>query len=133
LQFGLASVDLAGLHHGLSQAQRSHGPDESKVVFLLLAKRCIQTYQAFKSLADRDFGLHYICITEAANIESVKKKFHHGFEVADAPWITYEVGQYFGNIMMKVNLKMGSINHSTALVRTRMLNTLVLEGTRPTL
>jgi eukaryotic translation initiation factor 2C len=125
----LQSTGVKELERGLQEVQSSPGNASCKLVFLLLAKKDIQTYQAFKALADRHFGIHSICITEAANIENVHPKVNRDNQVevpAGTPWIKYQIRQYFGNVMMKVNLKMGGINHSTAFVRQKMQKTLVL-------
>jgi hypothetical protein len=87
------------------------------VVFLVLRKKNTQTYHHFKDLTDRTFGIHSICLTEEPNFRYDKKQYKN---------VPFGQFQYFGNVMMKFNLKFGGINHSTAAVRSRTMNTLVL-------
>ncbi|CAO2651808.1 Nn.00g000910.m01.CDS01 [Neocucurbitaria sp. VM-36] len=70
----------------------------TKLVVLLLKKRSIATYSAFKDVADRISGLQSVCVTEEKN----RNKPPHDRGLL----------QYFANVMMKVNLKQGGRNHT---------------------
>jgi eukaryotic translation initiation factor 2C len=75
-------------------------------VMLLLDKKSTYAYSAFKDLADRQYGMHSLCI-----VWDPKKGF--------GP-------QYWGNIAMKMNLKAGGINHTADGLEHIMKDTLVL-------
>lgn len=74
------------------------------LVLLLLRKKDLAFYTAFKDLADRRFGVKSICVTEQKNLAFNKKscKVH-----TDDGFV-----QYMANVMMKANLKWGGINHT---------------------
>ncbi|KAI4917316.1 hypothetical protein J4E90_003823 [Alternaria incomplexa] len=91
----LLNFEFDQLHQALRYVKETFNEGRKKIVVLLLPKPDRQAYQFFKDLADREFGLHAVCITEP-------KVF------ADAA----KVEQYLGNVMMKVNLKCEGINHS---------------------
>ncbi|KAF2865134.1 hypothetical protein BDV95DRAFT_612925 [Massariosphaeria phaeospora] len=72
------------------------------IAILLLAKRDIPAYSAFKDIVDRSLGLQSICLTEAPNLRGSQCKDVMG------------ISQYMANIMMKANLKLAGRNHSSA-------------------
>jgi eukaryotic translation initiation factor 2C len=74
----------------------------ARIVILLLKVKNREAYMHFKNLADLLLGMQTICMTETANVK--KGRFN-----------TEEVTQYMGNIMMKVNLKLGGTNHDAVL------------------
>ncbi|CAO2651958.1 Nn.00g002410.m01.CDS01 [Neocucurbitaria sp. VM-36] len=76
---------------------------------LLLEKKSVAAYSIFKHLADCTFGVHSLC--------TVYKEDKTGRPFGD---------QYWGNVMMKVNLKAGGINHTVSQVAEVMKDTLVL-------
>lgn len=88
-----------------------------KIAFLLLRTKNAQTYQLFKDIAEREFGLQTICLTENPNIKFDKVTKQEILKTSD---------QYFGNVMMKANLKFGGVNHSTKKVQDLLRSTLVL-------
>jgi eukaryotic translation initiation factor 2C len=69
------------------------------LVILVLQNKDQEFYSVFKFLADRVFGLQSMMFVTKSN-------FRKG------SWNPTGVDQYVGNIMMKVNLKFGGINHS---------------------
>ncbi|KAF1849518.1 Piwi-domain-containing protein [Cucurbitaria berberidis CBS 394.84] len=69
-----------------------------QLVVLLLGKRNIPVYSAFKDVADRISGLQSVCVTEEKN--------------RGKPATDKGLGQYFSNVMMKVNLKQKGRNHT---------------------
>jgi len=85
-----------------------------KIVMLQLEQRDRYVYNIFKDMADREFGLQSVCITE---------------EKADS-----DLEQYLGNVMMKVNLKCEGINHSAGdpvanfkeSLQTKLKDTMIL-------
>lgn len=79
-------------------------------IILVLEKQSTTAYSNFKDLADRIIGLHSMCI-----VFKVDKKTEEPF--GDQQW---------GNLMMKVNLKCGGINHTSPDVSKLMVDTLVL-------
>ncbi|KAI4636318.1 hypothetical protein J4E83_001272 [Alternaria metachromatica] len=76
------------------QQQSANG----KLVILLLERYNIPVYSAFKDVADRIAGLQSLCVTAEKN--SNKQLGDKG------------LSQYFANVMMKVNLKQGGLNHT---------------------
>jgi len=76
------------------QQQSANG----KLVILVLERYNIPVYSAFKDVADRIAGLQSLCVTAEKN--SNKQLGDKG------------LSQYFANVMMKVNLKQGGLNHT---------------------
>jgi eukaryotic translation initiation factor 2C len=74
-------------------------------IMLFLGKKSIPAYSAIKDLADRKYGMHSSCLVYK----------DRGFTL-----------QYWGNLMMKVNLKTGGLNHTAAGVNDVLKDTLVL-------
>ncbi|KAL5450265.1 hypothetical protein PMIN07_001265 [Paraphaeosphaeria minitans] len=75
---------------------------------LILRDKDYDAYSHFKDLADCEFGIGSICIT--------------------APKMKSSIGEKMGNIMLKMNLKLGGINHTIegGLVQGTFADTLVL-------
>ncbi|KAJ4351686.1 uncharacterized protein N0V89_007029 [Didymosphaeria variabile] len=71
----------------MAAAQRN-----TDLFLMVLANRDQDAYANFKDLADRKFGKHSLCVTEA--------KFRS------------KLGEKMGNLMLKANLKTGGINHT---------------------
>lgn len=92
-------------HQAMIQAQNKG----ANFVILLLGSKSVSAYSIFKTLADRDFGVHSLC--------AVYKEDKDGKPFSD---------QYWGNVMMKVNLKAGGINHTVTKATELMKDTLVL-------
>jgi eukaryotic translation initiation factor 2C len=83
----------------------------ANMAVLVLGKKEIAGYSAFKDLCDRNFGLHALCITTAA--------------------MRRQDGDRWGNITLKMNLKAAGINSTVAgglISRGFMEDTLVLGG-----
>lgn len=78
-------------------------------VILLLEKKSVPAYSIFKHLADCTVGLHSLC----AIYKEDKSGNPFGY-------------QYWGNVMMKVNLKAGGTNHTAPKIAEIMKDTLVL-------
>ncbi|KAF2122712.1 ribonuclease H-like domain-containing protein [Lophiotrema nucula] len=126
----LKSTSTDVLRQELQLAKARASGNDKVLVLLLIPKRNIAIYQEFKDLADREVGVQTICMTEEANMELHKdkriKNIKSGeWETKKAPFAKDIMG-YFGNIMMKVNLKFGGINHTTRAVLTSLSKTLVL-------
>ncbi|KAH7380394.1 Piwi domain-containing protein [Phaeosphaeria sp. MPI-PUGE-AT-0046c] len=95
--------------HDLNAARAALGQAKEKganFVMLLLEKKSVSAYSHFKDLADRRYGIHSVCVTWD------KKR---GFNP-----------QYWANIALKLNLKLGGINHTVRGIETIMKDTLVL-------
>jgi eukaryotic translation initiation factor 2C len=90
------------LRDAMNQAKASG----ANFVMLVLEKKSIPTYSAFKDMSDRQYGMHSLCV-----VYDWKKGF--------SP-------QYWGNSAMKMNLKAGGINHTADGVEQIMKDTLVL-------
>jgi eukaryotic translation initiation factor 2C len=79
---------------------------EANFVMLVLEKKSTQAYSTFKDLSDRRYGMHSLCV-----VWDPKKGFS---------------SQYWGNVAMKINLKVGGINHTADGIEQIMKDTLVL-------
>ena len=62
-----------------------------KLLIVVLPRKDTRLYQAVKRIGDVELGLHTVCV--------VNKKFCEGSE------------SYHGNVALKINLKLGGINH----------------------
>lgn len=82
----------AALEKGLAYAAEN----EAGLVILALRKPDVSKYTVFKNLTDRKYRLQSICVTVKSNIWQRDDKFR----------------DYMTNVMMKVNLKRGGINHT---------------------
>lgn len=80
--------------------------DKANFVILLLHQKNVAAYSNFKDIADRTAGVHSLCL-----VTSGKNQLD---------------GSYWGNVMMKVNLKAGGINHTVPGFEHLMKDTLVL-------
>ncbi|KAL1799385.1 hypothetical protein ACET3X_003422 [Alternaria dauci] len=96
----LASLGDAELRRALHEVKLTSSGPRKKIVLLLLRNSNRTIYQSFKDLADREFGLQTVCITQEKVCDKGTGALARGYE------------QYLGNVMMKVNLKCGGINHS---------------------
>jgi eukaryotic translation initiation factor 2C len=96
----LPSFEDVQLRQALQSVKEKFSEGRKKIVLLLLEASSKPLYQFFKDLADREFGLHALCITEGKV-----------FKGDNGP-ISRMIDQYLGNVMMKVNLKCEGINHS---------------------
>jgi eukaryotic translation initiation factor 2C len=91
-----------------------------RIVVLLLPSPDQKVYSDFKFLADRAFGIQSICVTESANFKWDKQKNEKVWKPE------HELRQYFDNVAMKGNLKLGQINHTVEQIHSKLRNTLVL-------
>lgn len=103
LHTSLPSTNQAVMEERLRQAEKAG----ANLVILLLKGHDVAAYRNFKDLADRTFGLQSICMT-----------LKRGKDAA-----LYET---MTNIMMKVNLKFGGINHVVDGVSRWLKNTMVI-------
>lgn len=103
---------IFGSSFPLEKAMAKAHEKVANFVLLIMEKHNAPVYSAFKNLADRRYGIHSLCILEAPNWEGNALKS--------------DLSSYFGNVMMKINLKAGGINHSVEGVRGIMRDTLVL-------
>jgi hypothetical protein len=112
----IGSTDLLSLGEGDIEA----GLKEAKAAgadfaLLILKKKNTPAYSACKDLTDQQFGFHSLYLTEDANWGTTKK-----------PGLSGDVLGYFGNVAMKINLKMNGINHEVEHQENIYENTLVL-------
>lgn len=91
---------------------------EIPTMILILKEKNQNVYSTFKYLCDRKYGYPSIVITEKPNIR-VGEKGKKFLNKAGLP-------QYFGNVMMKANLKTGGLNHSAKGVEMYLKDTLIL-------
>jgi eukaryotic translation initiation factor 2C len=96
------TLEENSLRTALTEAKEHFSEGRKKLVILQLPNRDRYIYPIFKDLADREFGLQAICVTESkmfqwdeGNNRTIKN-----------------IEQYLGNVMMKANLKCEGINHS---------------------
>lgn len=102
----LAATNKASLEAKLSQA-KSQGVN---LVVLILDRYDLDVYRNFKNAADRIFGMQCICLVE--NFDETPKF----------------VTDLMLNVMMKLNLKLGGVNHGLSDVAERLKTTMVLGG-----
>ncbi|KAF1951180.1 Piwi-domain-containing protein [Byssothecium circinans] len=95
----------------LTGAMANANTKGANFVLLILKEKSIATYSTFKDVADRKYGFHALCVTEKPN--------YKGGQVQN-------IAGYFGNVMMKANLKAGGTNHSVEGIADIMNDTLVL-------
>lgn len=99
-----------------SQTQKDDIPREmnnakqrgANFVILLLENKDVAAYSIVKDLADRTHDMHSLCMV-------YKERQGRAFSP-----------QYWANVMMKVNMKAGGMNHTVSEVEAIMENTLVL-------
>jgi eukaryotic translation initiation factor 2C len=96
----LGALDTAEFRKRLQKVKYYGKTEKAKIVALLLPKRDISTYQIFKDMADREFGLRSMVLTEGK--------------------IKGDLKPYFGNVMLKTNIKFGGVNHTTNLVKSKL-------------
>jgi len=101
----LSSLDYDSMQAKLQLAYDS----KVHLVILLLKAYDVSAYRNFKDLSDRMFGMHSICMTVKKGPENVLQ-------------------ETMTNIMMKMNLKMGGVNHGVIEVGTVLKNTMVIGG-----
>ncbi|KAF2126832.1 Piwi-domain-containing protein [Dothidotthia symphoricarpi CBS 119687] len=99
----LESTEEADLEKKLQEVRDSG----ARLVFLVLHRASTTVYRDFKNLADRRFGMHSICLVEKWKNEQ-------------------ETNQIMTNVMMKMNLKLGGVNHGVSDVVQWLRNTMVL-------
>jgi eukaryotic translation initiation factor 2C len=96
--------------------QMKKGFPKADFAILLLKKKSIPVYSAFKDVVDRYASLQSLCMTQAPNAK-------RGSCNAD-------ITQYMANIMMKANLKFGGSNHTVHFdnsdIKANLQGTLVL-------
>ncbi|KAF1972556.1 Piwi-domain-containing protein [Bimuria novae-zelandiae CBS 107.79] len=78
------------------------------LVILILRQSDRTLYRELKNLAERTFGLQSVCI-----VERLDKRDNF-------------FGQYMQNISMKVNLKLGGVNHTALRPNERLSHTMIL-------
>jgi eukaryotic translation initiation factor 2C len=93
-------TDEDALRQGLQEAHKQ----DVDLVVLILSHKSQDVYSTFKYLADRIFGNPTIVIVTDSNFKKIKG--------GPREWNPKGLDEVVGNIMMKVNLKMGGINHS---------------------
>ena len=100
-RISLRKLEHDQLREALSEVKEKQSDGRKKLVFLILPGRDRFIYPAFKDMADREFGLQAICMTEG-------KLFSGKGDIRELK----KVEQYLGNVMMKANIKCGGINHT---------------------
>lgn len=99
------TLDLASLKQGDIRAALEKAKSHNlHFVVLMLKRQDVPIYTSFKQLADREVGIHSVCL--------VKKDFYN----KQGEYVHNNFVEYITNVMMKVNLKMGGINHCVANV-----------------
>ncbi|KAF2122915.1 hypothetical protein BDV96DRAFT_656661 [Lophiotrema nucula] len=94
----------------------------ANLVVLILPSPSIPAYSAFKSACDRLGGCQSLVLCEKKNLTGNPLKCKRPTELV----------QYFGNVMMKINLKLGGRNHlvsdkgNSNPLRTMLKDTIVL-------
>ncbi|KAL8783568.1 MAG: hypothetical protein Q9195_009350 [Heterodermia aff. obscurata] len=73
------------------------------LLVIILPSRNDEPYNTIKSLADRELGFHTVCVIGEKDQKGNFKKFY-----APSP------EQYNANVMLKINLKFGGVNHKLA-------------------
>jgi eukaryotic translation initiation factor 2C len=115
----LASLDHQSMNDGLQAAKLN----KADFVVLILQKKNIPAHSAFKDLADRKYGFHSLCLTEAPN-------WTEGSTLANGTVIPGQMKksilQYLVNVSMKMNLKANGINHEVKDLNAIFKDTLVL-------
>lgn len=97
----LGALDTAEFRKRLQNVKYyGKNAEKSKIFALFLPKRDISTYQTFKDIVDREFGLRSMVLTE----EKIKG----------------DLKPYFGNVMLQTNIKYGGVNHTTNLVKSKI-------------
>ncbi|PVI04669.1 Piwi-domain-containing protein [Periconia macrospinosa] len=76
------------------------------LVFLAMKSKSIPTYSTFKDLADRKYGLQTVCLAQMPK----------------------NIDEYMQNVSMKLNLKLGGINHSVDTVQSILSNNTMVLG-----
>ncbi|KAJ0119467.1 hypothetical protein J7T55_013669 [Diaporthe amygdali] len=92
-----ADEGIAGLNRILSSAKAK---GISLVVLICQNKMSVTTYNAVKFIGDILHGIHTSCI-----LEESCRKLNEGTNKEAFDW------NYFANVAMKINLKLGGINH----------------------
>ena len=87
--------DLFEEFKGCFAKATAHNPE---LVILVNNKKTPLIYNQFKRVADQTYGMHTLCV--------VKEKLDAAYE---------KPKPYFGNIVMKVNIKLGNTNHTIKL------------------
>jgi eukaryotic translation initiation factor 2C len=109
----LPDIRLGGLQRADLERALKEQRERQKFGFaiLILQKKHVGAYAAFKDLCDRQYGIQCICITETS-----------------FPGDGRNPGSYMGNITLKANLKTAGSNHSVAsgYLQKVFPNTLVL-------
>ncbi|KAH7012525.1 ribonuclease H-like domain-containing protein [Microdochium trichocladiopsis] len=88
-----AAHPVDAVRHAFTEIRRASGGKGAQFVFVILAQNDPDVYAAVKSLGDTEFGIHTTCM--------VRKNFTKG----------RPMDQYFANVGLKINLKMGGNNH----------------------
>ncbi|KAF2709989.1 Piwi-domain-containing protein [Pleomassaria siparia CBS 279.74] len=111
VKYGVADIQYVRTTTGFNAQNRNTLDKEMskrdyELALLVLRSKNVESYANFKDLADRKYGVHSLCVTG--------KKF--------------QGGDVMGNLMMKLNLKMAGMNHSTTngVLNRIMSDTLVL-------
>ena len=74
------------------------------LVLVVLPGKVVEPYRALKSYADRELGFHTVCVIGNGMTDQENGKKFYGNRPE----------QYFANVILKMNLKLGGINHKLA-------------------
>lgn len=102
----LVISDQAGLEAKLLEVEAQG----AALVILIIVKYDLATYRDFKNAADRTVGMQCVCVTE--NFEED---------------MTFR-NDLMTNVMMKLNLKFGGVNHGLPRVAEWLRTTMILGG-----
>lgn len=99
----------------LEEALKAAKDDKADLAILVLATSNVPVYAKFKEIADRNVGIHSLCVTQ--------KKFHRQGKFDNKVF-----DEFVSNIAMKINLKLGGVNHSVRSVEDVLFknNTMVI-------
>jgi len=117
--YRLNSLDVNTIDNGF-KAAKAKG---ANFIVLILPKKNIPAHSTFEDLADRKYGLHSLCLTEAPNWKEASFN-QKGIQVDSG--LKRSLAQYFANVSMKINLKGNGINHEIQALKSTFSNTMVL-------
>ena len=119
-------IDLPGFRTQVDEARSleklkanfiEYRKEEVKLVFMLLDRRDAEVYNAIKQAADVVGGVHTVCVA-ARKPPKQQRAF---------PTLQLD-GSTFGNILMKVNLRMGGVNSRLQSTPTCVTNATMFVG-----
>lgn len=102
-QNGIAA-ELKSRLEELEKYTKEKGKRYPPLVLIVLPGSLVEPYRALKTYADTELGVHTVCVV-GNGIKGQKN---------DRKFYSQDPKQYFANVILKMNLKMGGINHKLA-------------------